>query len=89
LLGAHPSGGHVQSRARKLCESKSGPRGAELLYGDRDVRAPLNVAEDLHAKIPRSSLVVVSGAGHIVNIEAAQRFNAEVRRFLMSVRTNQ
>ena len=34
-----------------------------LLYGDADVRAPLQVGEDLHAAIPGSRLVVMPAAG--------------------------
>ncbi len=56
-----------------------------LLYGDQDVRSPLSVAEDLHAQIPPSRLVVMPGVGHVSNIEAAERFNTEVRRFLREV----
>jgi pimeloyl-ACP methyl ester carboxylesterase len=56
-----------------------------LLYGDQDVRSPLSVAEDLHAKITTSQLVVMPGVGHVSNMEAAERFNAEVRRFLREV----
>jgi pimeloyl-ACP methyl ester carboxylesterase len=55
-----------------------------LLYGDRDVRAPLDVAEALRAAIPASTLVVLQGVGHVSCIEAADRFNAEVRQFLLS-----
>ncbi len=57
-----------------------------LLYGDEDVRAPLSVAEDLLAAIPTSKLVVLPGVGHVSSVEAADRFNAEVRRFLRSVK---
>jgi pimeloyl-ACP methyl ester carboxylesterase len=53
-----------------------------LIYGDNDVRAPRYVADDLHAAIPGSRLVVLPGVGHVVNIEAGERFNAEVRAFL-------
>jgi len=53
-----------------------------LLYGDEDVRAPSNVAHDLHARIPGSRLVVIPGAGHVCSIDAAERFNSEVRAFL-------
>jgi pimeloyl-ACP methyl ester carboxylesterase len=56
-----------------------------LVYGDRDVRASLAVAEDLHAAIAGSSLVVLPGAGHVCNVEAGDEFNAAVRRFLRSV----
>ena len=55
-----------------------------LLYGEKDTRAPLNVAHDLHAKIAGSQLVVIPGAGHMIHVEAAKRFNAEVRAFLRS-----
>jgi pimeloyl-ACP methyl ester carboxylesterase len=57
-----------------------------LLYGDRDVRAPLTVAEGLHAAIPHSKLVVLPGVGHISSVEAAERFNSEVRDFLHPIR---
>ncbi len=53
-----------------------------LVYGDRDVRAPLTVAETLHAAISASKLVVFPDAGHICNIEAPDEFNAAVRDFL-------
>jgi pimeloyl-ACP methyl ester carboxylesterase len=56
-----------------------------LLYGEKDVRSPLTVAQELHAKIPGSKLVVIPGVGHLVDIEAADRFNAEVRGFLSAV----
>jgi pimeloyl-ACP methyl ester carboxylesterase len=58
-----------------------------LVYGDKDVRAPLNVAQALHAKIPASRLVVLEGVGHICNLEAAARFNTEVRAFLRSAQS--
>jgi pimeloyl-ACP methyl ester carboxylesterase len=56
-----------------------------LLYGDRDVRSPVSVGEELHARIPSSRLVVLPGVGHVSNLEAPERFNAEVRRFLRSL----
>lgn len=53
-----------------------------LLYGEADQRSPLPVARELHARIPRSTLVVLPGVGHLVNFEAADRFDHEVRSFL-------
>ena len=53
-----------------------------LLYGDQDIRAPLPIAEDLHAAIPGSTLVVLPGVGHVSNIEAPDAFNQTVRHFL-------
>jgi pimeloyl-ACP methyl ester carboxylesterase len=56
-----------------------------LLYGDRDVRSPASVGEELHARIPSARLVVLPGVGHVSNLEAPELFNAEVRRFLQSL----
>lgn len=53
-----------------------------LLYGDADTRSPLPVAEALHLAIRGSRLVVLPGVGHVSNVEAADRFDTEVRNFL-------
>jgi pimeloyl-ACP methyl ester carboxylesterase len=53
-----------------------------LIYGDRDVRAPLTVAEALQAAISGSRLAILPEAGHVCNIEAPDEFNAAVRAFL-------
>lgn len=53
-----------------------------LVHGDADQRAPLKVAEELHAEIPGSNLVVIPGCGHMVTLEAPELVNDEVRRFL-------
>lgn len=53
-----------------------------LLYGDADQRSPVSIGEELHARIPGSTFVVLPGPGHMVNLEAPERFNDEVRRFL-------
>jgi pimeloyl-ACP methyl ester carboxylesterase len=52
------------------------------LSGEEDVRAPRHVWEALHAGISGSKLVLIPGVGHVIDIEAAERFNAEVRAFL-------
>jgi pimeloyl-ACP methyl ester carboxylesterase len=53
-----------------------------LVYGDRDVRASLNVADTLHAAIPESILVILPGVGHMINVQAGDQLNHEVRQFL-------
>jgi pimeloyl-ACP methyl ester carboxylesterase len=53
-----------------------------LVYGDRDVRAPLAVAEHLREGISGSKLVVLRGAGHVCNVEASEAFNSAVRTFI-------
>jgi pimeloyl-ACP methyl ester carboxylesterase len=56
-----------------------------LLYGDQDERAPLTVAAAMQAAIPTATLVLLPGIGHVSSVEAAERFNAEVRAFLRRV----
>jgi pimeloyl-ACP methyl ester carboxylesterase len=58
-----------------------------LVYGDRDVRAPLTVAEALQAVISGSRLVVLPDASHLCNIEAPNEFNTAVRDFLHESRS--
>lgn len=85
----HPAGHRVWSRAFAEADLRDVlPRidvPTLLLYGDKDVRSPLNVAQELHSNIPASKLVVIPGVGHMIDIEAAERFNDEVRNFLRSV----
>lgn len=57
-----------------------------LLYGTEDVRSPRAVADALHAAIPDSELVLLPGVGHLINLEAPEAFDAEVRRFLRMVK---
>ena len=88
MRGTHPSG--LRATARAFAEADVRDVLARidvptlLVYGDRDVRAPLDIAEALHGAIRGSKLVVLADAGHILNVEAADRFNAEVRAFLRS-----
>jgi pimeloyl-ACP methyl ester carboxylesterase len=82
----HPVGLRANARAFAAADLRDVlPRVAvpTLLYGDRDVRAPMNVAHDIHAGIAGSKLVVIPGAGHACNIDAPERFNPEVLAFLM------
>ena len=53
-----------------------------LLHAEADVRAQRFVAEALHASIPSSTLIVLSGIGHVSSVEAPERFNEAIRPFL-------
>ena len=84
--GFHPAGLRAMARSSAEADLRDVLHRIDvptlLLHGENDVRAPLDVAEGLHAGIPGSRLVVLPGAGHLTNIEAAERFNAEIRAFL-------
>ena len=90
MLGFHPVG--FRAKARASAENLRGVLPhinvpTLLVYGDSDVRAPLTVAEDLHAAISGSTLVVLPDAGHLCNIEASEEFNRAVRAFLRDQRS--
>lgn len=53
-----------------------------VLNGDEDTRATLDVANGLYTAIPDAKLVVMAGVGHMSNLEAPERMNAEIRSFL-------
>jgi pimeloyl-ACP methyl ester carboxylesterase len=53
-----------------------------LLYADHDVRAPVAVGEAMHAAMPTSELVVLTGPGHVSPVEAPDAVTRELRRFL-------
>ena len=81
---ASASGNGKTTLARELARRLDVP--TLLVYGDRDVRAPLTVAEALHAAISGSRLVVLPDAGHLCNIEAPDEFSTAVRNFLQESR---
>jgi pimeloyl-ACP methyl ester carboxylesterase len=52
-----------------------------LIWGERDVRSPLEIARQFEQAIPDTKLVVIPGAGHVSNLERPERFNEAVREF--------
>jgi pimeloyl-ACP methyl ester carboxylesterase len=79
----HPAGFRAMSRASAEDLREGLPHVPTLLiYGERDVRAPLSVASELKESIPGSTLVLLPDAGHLCNIEAPEEFNSAVRAFL-------
>jgi pimeloyl-ACP methyl ester carboxylesterase len=86
----HPRGFRAMARASAEDVRDVLPRvdvPTLLVYGDRDVRAPLTVAKNLQAAISGSKLVVLPDAGHLCNVEAPDEFNAAVRDFLHGSRS--
>ena len=90
MLAFHPAGFREMARASAEDLRDVLPRieiPTLLVYGDRDVRAPLTVAQDLHAAIAGSTLVVIPDTGHACNMEATDAFNSAVRSFLHDSRS--
>lgn len=55
-----------------------------LIWGERDARSPLGVARQFEREIRGAELVVISGAGHVSNLEQPDDFNAAVCEFCRS-----
>lgn len=53
-----------------------------LIYGELDVRAPREVWHPIHAGIEHSELVLIPDVGHMVDIQAPDRTNAEISAFI-------
>jgi pimeloyl-ACP methyl ester carboxylesterase len=53
-----------------------------VISGTEDRVVPCRNAELLAAAIPGARLDIIQGAGHLVFIEAAERFNRDVIEFL-------
>lgn len=58
-----------------------------LLVGDEDRNTPPAASTELAQAIPRSEMVVIPGVSHMVPMEAAERFNKELIRFLRTIET--
>ena len=54
-----------------------------LLVGDRDSPVTRRIVDTLASRVPRSAVVVIRGAGHMVNMERAAEFNRAVLDFLL------
>jgi len=81
----HPVGFRLM--ARSLAESDTRNLLQEigvptlLIWGEADARSPLRIAHTLKSLIPGARLSTIPGVGHLSNVEAPARFNAEVRAF--------
>lgn len=49
-----------------------------VLWGDRDTKTPLPLSEQIADLVPDCTLGVVSGAGHLSNVDEPEQFAAEV-----------
>ena len=55
---------------------------ALVITGEQDSVSPPAIAEEMAAQLPDSRLALIARAGHLSNLEAPEKFNAELRQFL-------
>lgn len=58
-----------------------------LVWGEADKRSPISVAYQIRDAIPGARLAVISGAGHVSNLEEPVQFNTIVRDFCLPLST--
>ncbi|TMA99449.1 MAG: alpha/beta fold hydrolase, partial [Deltaproteobacteria bacterium] len=75
VLAAEPSLDELAPRLAELA------RPALVIVGARD-RMSLPASRVLAAALPRAKLVVVEGAGHVVNLAQPAAFNRALEEFL-------
>lgn len=56
-----------------------------VVVGSEDEFTPVADAERMHAQLPRSSVVVIDGCGHMPNLERPDEFNRHLGAFLARV----
>ena len=70
-------------RGSDLREAAQSVRVPILILGsERDQSTPPVLAQDLHASIPGSELVMIPDAAHLSNVERPEVFNAALTRFV-------
>lgn len=53
-----------------------------LIVGEKDITTPVWASEMLHEWLPQSALIILKDAGHLVILDHAEEFNANVIEFL-------
>jgi pimeloyl-ACP methyl ester carboxylesterase len=56
-----------------------------IIVGDQDVATAPAKSERMHARIPGSKLVIISGAGHTSSVEEPEAVNAALEEFLRQI----
>lgn len=90
MAGINPAAYRIGAAAVWLADQRDRAAGIAvptlILVGDEDGITPPTLSEELHGLIPRSSLKVIEGAGHLANAEQPEAFNRAIESFLSDQR---
>ncbi len=68
-----------------ICENLRGlVTPALVIVGEKDITTPVWASEMLHEWLPNSTLKIVKNAGHLIILDHADEFNAEVHAFIQN-----
>lgn len=91
IMASNPVEGIIGDLQGMMMRPDSTPLLAQIdrpvlvVHGLEDQLIPPLEAEAMHQRLPNSRLALVPHAGHLVNMEQALSFNAEVRTFLKTL----
>ena len=91
MSGFHPVGFRLMAAASAQTDTRDLLPNIRvpnlLIWGDADRRSPMNIAYQIRDAIPGARLAVISGAGHVSNLEKPAQFNTIVRDFCLPLST--
>jgi pimeloyl-ACP methyl ester carboxylesterase len=90
IAAAQPVGGLIHGMLVLRDRPDAGPGLADIdvptlvIVGADDALTPPEMSQRLAGRINRATLVTISGAGHLSNLEKPAEFNAAARQFLLA-----
>jgi pimeloyl-ACP methyl ester carboxylesterase len=72
----------MRERPDSLSTLATFERPALILHGAEDQIIPISAAEQMQSTLPNAGLEIIPQAGHLLNLEQPQAFNAAIRGFL-------
>jgi pimeloyl-ACP methyl ester carboxylesterase len=89
MSGTHPKGFRLMATALAVADTRSLLPVIKvpvlLIWGESDKRSPINVAHQMQDSIPGAKIEIISGAGHVSNMEQPEQFNEIVKDFCSTV----
>jgi pimeloyl-ACP methyl ester carboxylesterase len=84
----HPAGFRLMATAVAIADTRAVLPTIKvptlLIWGNEDKRSPLNAAYKIRDAIHGAKLEIISGAGHVSNMEKPDQFNKAVKEFCLS-----
>jgi pimeloyl-ACP methyl ester carboxylesterase len=89
MSDTHPKGFRLMATALAIADTRSLLPVIKvpvlLIWGESDKRSPINVAHQMHNSIAGSKIEIITGAGHVSNMERPEQFNKIVKEFCSTV----
>jgi pimeloyl-ACP methyl ester carboxylesterase len=89
MSDTHPKGFRLMATALAIADTRTLLSSIKvptlLIWGELDKRSPISVSHQMQDAIHGAKLEIISGAGHVSNMERPEQFNDIVKEFCLSV----